>query len=133
MNSPGQADLWVKGRASPNVSSGSAPDHAALRRPRHEPAPLRPHPRRPRRHLRRYPEDRDLVACVEGVDLPDSALLVSHEMEAIHRLEASNRPALVQPLTSRPQGIPPSHRAHEKSATRGAGLKLPPKEDGGVH
>jgi len=62
-----------------------------------------------RRHLKRYPEDRDLVAYVEGVDLPDSALvtlhrsdlweitsrfaaievIVSHEMEAIHRLDAT--------------------------------------------
>jgi hypothetical protein len=62
-----------------------------------------------RRHLQRYPEDRDLVAYVEGVDLPDSALItlhrsdlweitsrfaaieliVTHEMAAIHRLEAT--------------------------------------------
>jgi hypothetical protein len=62
-----------------------------------------------RRHPKRYPEDRDLVAYVEGVDLPDSALItlhrsdlweitsrfaaieliVSQEIEAIHRLEAT--------------------------------------------
>jgi len=62
-----------------------------------------------RRHLKRFPEDHDLVAYVEGVDLPDSAMItlhrsdlweitsrfaaieviVSHEMGAIHRPEAT--------------------------------------------
>jgi hypothetical protein len=83
-----------------------------------------------RRHVKRFPEDSDLVAYVEGVDLPDSALvslhrsdlweitsrfaaielLVSHEMEAIHRRppRANTGPAADPPSP----GTPPNHRAH---------------------
>jgi len=96
------------------VFFGSAPDYRGLGRPA---APRLRHYDRIRhdltdalrRHLKRFPEDRDLVAYAKGVDLPDSALislhrrdlreitsrfaaielLVSHEMEAIHRLEAT--------------------------------------------
>jgi hypothetical protein len=83
-----------------------------------------------RRHLKRYPEDRDLLAYVEGVDLPDSGrislhrsdlwkitsrlaaieLLVSHDLETIHRLEATTGPALVQALTRSPRARRPSPR-----------------------
>jgi len=34
-----------------------------------------------RRHLKRYPEDRDLVAYVAGVDPPDSALITLHRSD----------------------------------------------------
>jgi hypothetical protein len=71
---------------SSNVSSRSVPDYAALRRAgalslRHYDHIRDDLAAALRRHLKRYPEDRDLVAYAEGVDLPDSALITLHRSD----------------------------------------------------